>query len=126
MWDSEIRQLEVSTRLESGWIHIDVIDTGCGIAAEDKVRIFQPFFTTKPMLTDRSGDEPVGTGIGLASAQQLLSKYGAEILVDSRPNQGTTFTIRVPINAKLESSEKSETAYSDIAWQLPKSEVIDI
>ncbi len=124
MWDSEIKQLEVSTRLDSDWILIDVTDTGCGIAPEDNIRIFQPFYTTKPVLTDRRGSEPVGTGIGLASAQQLLSKYGAEILVDSSPNQGTTFTIRVPLNAKLELSDKSETADDNITWQLPKSEVI--
>ncbi len=124
MWDSKIKQLEVTTRLESDWIHIDVTDTGCGIAPEDTVRIFQPFFTTKPMLTDRHGSEPVGTGIGLASAQQLLSKYGGEISVDSGPNQGTTFSVRVPLNATLVASSESETNEEDVSWQLPESEVI--
>lgn len=124
MWDREKRELTVSTRLEADWIYIDISDTGCGIKPEDKLRIFQPFFTTKPVLTERSGAEPVGTGIGLASAQQLLSKYGAEIFVDSVPNQGSTFTIKIPLHARLKTAEETESANKDVEWRIPRSEVI--
>ncbi len=68
------------------WIAISVADTGVGIPPEHMAKIFEPFFTTKPK----------GTGLGLATAYAVISKHGGHLRVDSVPNQGTTFHIRLP------------------------------
>lgn len=67
---------------------IKVQDTGQGIAAGDLPRIFDPFFTTKP-----TGQ---GTGLGLSVSYGIIKNHGGEIRVESRPGQGTTFTIELP------------------------------
>jgi PAS domain S-box-containing protein len=119
MWNRKKRKLGVHTSLESKWIRIDIIDNGIGIPEKDLPKIFQPFFTTKPILTKRQGSEPAGTGIGLSTAQQLLTKYGAKIDVDSIPDKGTTFSIRIPLNAKPNPHYRLEETLSDISWLLP-------
>ncbi|KPL06804.1 hypothetical protein AMJ86_07185 [bacterium SM23_57] len=74
MWNQKNKKLSVYTNLESDWICIDISDTGSGIPPEHISKIFQPFFTTKPVMTEKKGSEPTGTGIGLSTAQQLLAK----------------------------------------------------
>jgi two-component system NtrC family sensor kinase len=69
---------------------ITVTDTGCGIPAETGDSIFLPFVTTK---------EPgEGTGLGLAIAYSNIQKHGGQIGFASRPGQGTTFTISLPLD----------------------------
>lgn len=62
-------------------------DTGGGIKKEDKKRIFEPFFSTKPR----------GTGLGLATAKIIIEKHKGAISVESEYGQGTTVIIRLPI-----------------------------
>jgi signal transduction histidine kinase len=66
---------------------IAVRDTGVGIAPEDLPRIFDLYFTTKLE----------GTGVGLAVSQQIVSAHGGTIEVDSKPGEGTSMTIRLPL-----------------------------
>jgi len=68
---------------------IDVIDTGCGIAAEYIDQIFDPFFTTKK--------EGVGTGLGLSVSYNIIKKNGGRVEVQSRPGEGTCFSIFLPL-----------------------------
>lgn len=70
------------------FINIKVGDTGKGIAADVIDNIFEPFFTTRD----------VGTGLGLAITHGIIGRHGGDIRVQSRPGQGTTFTIRLPRN----------------------------
>jgi PAS domain S-box-containing protein len=100
MWDKKDKRLGVKSSIEGDWIRIDISDTGKGIAPENVSKIFQPFFTTKPLLSERQASEPAGTGLGLSTAHLLLSKYGARIEVQSVVNQGSTFTIYVPLHAQ--------------------------
>ncbi len=67
-------------------VNIKVSDTGKGIAAEVLDKIFEPFFTTRE----------IGTGLGLAITHGIIGRHGGDIRVQSRPGQGTTFTIRLP------------------------------
>jgi two-component system sensor histidine kinase FlrB len=65
---------------------IAVSDNGCGIAPEDQARIFEPFFSARPG----------GTGLGLFLTLNFVRRWGGDILVDSAPGQGSTFTIVLP------------------------------
>jgi len=69
-------------------IEIDVRDTGCGIAAENLQKIFDPFFSTKG---------PKGTGLGLAVAWGIVEKHNGKIEVESEVGKGTTFRIILPL-----------------------------
>lgn len=83
-------KITVSTAFSPGnqFVNIKVSDTGKGIAAEVVDKIFEPFFTTRE----------IGTGLGLAITHGIIGRHGGDIRVQSRPGQGTTFTIRLPHN----------------------------
>jgi len=68
------------------YVKISFTDTGCGIAAEDMGKIFDPYFTNK------TG----GSGLGLASTYTIIIKHAGQIAVSSSPGRGTTFTIFLP------------------------------
>jgi two-component system NtrC family sensor kinase len=80
--------IEVSTRLEEGFVVLDVADTGPGIPQANLSRIFDPFFTTKPVGK--------GTGLGLSICYGIIHKMGGEISVNSAVGVGTVFHIRLP------------------------------
>jgi PAS domain S-box-containing protein len=69
-------------------VRIDVRDTGTGIGEEAIARIFEPFFSTKIEK---------GTGLGLWVSHGIVQAHGGTLKVRSRPGQGTTFTITLPI-----------------------------
>jgi signal transduction histidine kinase/ActR/RegA family two-component response regulator len=72
---------------ESGWVRIDVADSGVGMDAEARRRCMEPFFTTK-------GER--GTGLGLAMVYGVAQRHGAEVDVQSAPGKGTTFSLIFP------------------------------
>ena len=80
-------QLTVSTSRDEESAVITFADTGSGIDEADLERIFEPFYTTK----DR------GTGLGLAITRQIIEQHQGSIQMTSRLNQGTTVTIRLPL-----------------------------
>jgi two-component system NtrC family sensor kinase len=71
-------------------IEIRISDTGCGIPPENLDRIFDPFFTTKEVGK--------GTGLGLSVSIGIIERHGGTIHVNSRPRQGSTFTVWLPID----------------------------
>ena len=83
-------RITVRTRLDGDWVEIQVADTGVGIPEDVQLRIFDPFFTTKGVGQ--------GTGQGLSIAHSVITeKHGGTLTVDSKPGDGTTFTIRLPL-----------------------------
>lgn len=78
-----------ATTIEGGRrVRIDIADTGAGIPASIIRRIFDPFFTTKA--------PGAGMGLGLAISHQIVHSMGGEILVESQPGAGSTFSILLP------------------------------
>jgi signal transduction histidine kinase len=89
-------RLTVTTRRvvrldKSGWVQIEVADTGCGIAPEDLPHVFDPFFTTKHEST-----EHVGTGLGLSIVHQIIQEHGGTVEARSTVGKGTSFLITLP------------------------------
>ena len=72
---------------------IRVADTGVGMAAGDLRRIFEPFFTTKT-APDEAGLG--GTGLGLPVCREIVEAHKGRLRVESKPGQGSTFTLRLP------------------------------
>ncbi len=81
--------VECGGRVEDGWAYLSIRDNGCGMSEEQLDRIFKPFYTTKTE----------GTGLGLALARKAVLSHGGRIDVESRPGEGTTITIVVPVDA---------------------------
>lgn len=73
---------------EDGHAVVEVVDTGCGIPAEIRDRIFEPYFTTKPMGQ--------GTGLGLTAVARFVRGSSGTISVASEPGRGTTFRMAFP------------------------------
>ncbi|MCZ6479614.1 MAG: PAS domain S-box protein [candidate division NC10 bacterium] len=79
------------------FIEIRVQDTGIGIAAEDLSKLFQPFTQLEPVYAK----EQQGTGLGLALTKRLVELHGGQIRAESEgEDQGSTFTVRLPISAE--------------------------
>lgn len=82
--------LTVRTRRAGSMLHVKVTDTGCGISPQNQARLFHEFFTTK----DR------GYGLGLHIVDTIVRRHGGTIEVESQVDEGTTFTLRLPIETE--------------------------
>jgi len=80
-------KLTIKTREEEGEVVLTISDNGKGISKESMTKLFQPFFTTKPV-----GE---GTGLGLAVVYGIVQSHGGKITVDSELEKGTVFTIKL-------------------------------
>ncbi len=81
--------IKVLKEKRTGFITIQIADTGCGIPEHHIRSIFNPFFTTKPSSK--------GTGLGLSVSKGIIEKHGGSIEVESKVNVGTTFTVHLQI-----------------------------
>jgi len=86
-------RITISTRkAEQGGVVLNIRDTGFGIPEENMHRLFEPFFTTKP--------PGKGAGLGLSMCHGILQRIGGEIFVTSKPGQGTSFTVELPLTPR--------------------------
>jgi signal transduction histidine kinase len=79
--------IELATDVIDRFVVIRVQDSGVGIPADVQPKLFEPFFTTKPH----------GTGLGLATSQQIMFEHNGHLLVESQVGKGTTFSLLLPI-----------------------------
>ena len=87
-----IGKIDIKTLKENEVIKIIITDNGMGIKDEFLEKIFDPFFTTKEVGK--------GTGLGLSIVYRIIESHHGKIEVTSKINEGTTFTIRLPIHQK--------------------------
>ena len=85
--------VNVSAHGERGLAVIRVHDTGIGIPAEHRERVFERFYRVDKGRSRELG----GTGLGLSIVKHIVSLYGGDLRVDSEPGVGTTFTVRLKI-----------------------------
>ncbi|HRT70377.1 MAG TPA: ATP-binding protein [Syntrophales bacterium] len=80
--------VRTSTVQKNGMIYlaVEVSDQGDGVQAEDPMRVFEPFFTTREK----------GTGLGLTVVKRITESHGGAVGVESRPGRGSTFTLLFP------------------------------
>ena len=76
---------------------LDVIDTGAGMPDDVQMKIFDPFYSTRPG----------GSGLGLPTTRKIIEAHGGTIEVDSLPGKGSRFSIRLPEPANLGDSRRS-------------------
>lgn len=98
---SEEKVLTLRTYMEEGDVCFEVTDTGEGIPEAHIEQLYSPDFTTKPVGK--------GTGLGLASVKTMVDAYQWDITIESKPNEGTTFVIRIPKESQVSRLEEIET-----------------
>lgn len=91
----------------SEYVCISVIDSGCGIDPQVRDRIFEPFFTTK-----RVGE---GAGLGLSVVHSIVQGHEGAIELDSKPGEGTTFRVYLPVAAGTPAQLPETAATTDVS-----------
>lgn len=84
------KKIQVMLLEDSRWGIIEITDNGCGIAKEDMVNIFTPFFTSKPMTKS--------WGMGLSLTHKIITDSGGKIDVESEVGKGTVFHVYLPVS----------------------------
>ncbi|MGO8693802.1 MAG: ATP-binding protein [Rectinemataceae bacterium] len=84
--------ITIRTERQDDQVWISIADTGIGISQENLPRIFDPFYTTKPVGQ--------GTGLGLSVVYGIMKAHSGTIDVTSEVGKGSTFTLRLPIHRK--------------------------
>ena len=79
-------KIKVSVRTENNQVIITVSDNGAGVLEENKMKVFEPKFTTKTS----------GMGLGLAMVKNIVEMHKGTISFESEPNKGTTFKVTIP------------------------------
>lgn len=92
-------EIKVKAWQEGEMVIFSIADNGTGIPKKNLNKIFEPFFTTKEIGK--------GTGLGLGLSYEIVKKHQGDIFVESEIGKGTTFTVRIPIDAKTDSENRS-------------------
>jgi signal transduction histidine kinase len=81
-----------SANNDADWVRVSISDTGPGISANERERIFDKFY----QVAENGGPKPKGTGLGLAISKTLVELHNGKIWVESEPSRGSTFYFTLP------------------------------
>jgi signal transduction histidine kinase len=118
-------RVTLRAHVESRQVVVEVEDTGIGIAEEDRERIFEKFRQVGATGPDGTvlTREHQGTGLGLSIVRELTRLLGGDIQMESRLGQGSTFTVRVPL--QLPGNRRFEVMLSDERIDLTKARRVE-
>ena len=105
-------KIQIQSWAEDRKIWITISDNGCGIPADKVEHIFEPFFTTKEI--------GVGTGLGLSIVYDIVTRHKGSIDVASKPGEGTTFTLGMPLD--LRAKQRDPNAAAPFSANLTRTE----
>jgi PAS domain S-box-containing protein len=108
---------------DEGWITFQVSDTGIGMTKEQMGKLFRAFQQADSSTTRKFG----GTGLGLAISRRFCQFMNGDITVSSEPGQGTTFTMRIPVEVVPQAAEvqtKPEQEVQRVSESLPASAAV--
>ncbi len=111
--EGENGEIRIVSHSADGWVTIEYTDTGRGMDEETRLRIFEPFFSTK---------STVGTGLGMTTAYNAIVGAGGEIEVDSKVGEGTRFTIKLPLQSPAVEDTARDEPPALAAEKLPASD----
>jgi GAF domain-containing protein len=86
-------EVAIKAEADNGSFHVSVRDTGPGISAADRAKLFQEFQQADNAITRKKG----GTGLGLAISKRIIEMHGGKIWVESQVGQGSTFAFTLPV-----------------------------
>ena len=105
----KVVQITIEATQSKGWLELRVSDDGCGIPTHLQQRVFEPFYTSRI---------EEGMGLGLAICQSLIRNAAGRIELESTVNQGTCFTIHLPLepnkNVEIKSKEASDSSPKNV------------
>jgi PAS domain S-box-containing protein len=89
-------KVTIGVEVDGKQVSVSITDTGIGISADDAERIFERFYRAK----DPRVAKITGTGLGLTLAREVVRMHGGDITVESQIDQGSTFTMTLPVKAE--------------------------
>jgi len=89
-------RVTIAVETDGRQLYVNVTDTGIGIGSEDMERIFERFYRAK----DPRVAKITGSGLGLTLAREVIRMHGGDVTVESQLNQGSTFTMTLPLKAE--------------------------
>ncbi len=92
LMESQKKEIHIEIYREDDFVRLIMTDSGCGLAPEHLEKIYDPFFTTKPVGQ--------GTGLGLSTSRSIIESHGGDITCESKLYVGTIFKILLPIKTK--------------------------
>jgi len=92
-YSGDARDIDLRLRSIDGRAEIQVVDRGIGIPAEEQTRVFEKFYRSPT----RENELLPGTGLGLTLVEHVARAHGGSVAVESRPGEGSTFSIRIPL-----------------------------
>ena len=92
-YSGEQKEITVSVNRANGFIDLSVSDRGFGIPKAEQQKIFEKFYRGSDPFVQKIR----GSGIGLSITKHVADLHGGQVLVESEPRRGSTFTIRIPI-----------------------------
>jgi len=94
-------RIEIRVESERAWVRIIVADSGMGMTKEESGRVFERFYR------GHQANAPGGTGLGLSIVKSLVDLHHGDIVVESEPGRGTTFSVRLPAALRGSESDRS-------------------